>query len=255
MYIYAYNPGSKSARALAGALEATLIRHEASRFKGTTRKTVVNWGSSELPLEVLKCRVLNKVEHVRVAGNKLATFRVLAQAAVPIPEFTQDRNQAIRWIEQNRVVVARQSLTGHSGRGIIILENGSEFEEAPLYTAYVPKTAEYRVHVIAGQVVDIQRKVKDPDREVGDWKVRSHQNGFMFIRNREDGRPYLEVAEAEVRTAALQAVRALQLDFCGVDIIWNRKTKRALVLEGNCAVGLEGHSIDIYAEHLKRLVG
>ena len=255
MYIFPYNPGSRSARALKGSLGAVLIRHERSRFRGGQRKTVVNWGSSELPEEVSKCRVLNKAERVKVAGNKALTFDVLARNNVSIPDYTRDRNVAIRWIQENRTVVARQSLTGHSGRGIIVMENGNEFQEAPLFVTYIPKSAEYRVHVIGGEIVDIQRKIADPEREVTDWKVRSHQNGFIFIRNREDGQPYMNVAEQSVKDVALQAVRALGLDFAGVDIVWNRKMRRAFCLEANTAIGIEGSTLDVYTQGLKRLAG
>lgn len=255
MYIYAYNVASKSARALADALGATMIRHEASRFKGGQRKTVLNWGSSELPAEVGKCRVLNRSENVRIAGNKKLTLEALSRAGIGVPPFTSDRNIAVQWLQANRVVVARKVLTGHSGNGIIILESGDEFEEAPLYTQYIPKTAEYRVHVISGRIVDIQRKIKDPERDVSDWKVRSHGNGFIFVRNNDQGVSYMDVAEKPVKDLALQSVQILGLDFGAADVIWNKKQGRAYILEVNTACGLEGHSIGVYTEGLKRLVG
>lgn len=254
-YVYAYNPGSRSAKALSEALECRMIRHERSRFHGRGSVTVINWGSSELPPEVQKCQVLNRVDQVRVAGNKLETFRVLKAAGVSIPEFTVDPRQAQVWLEQDRTVVVREILTGHSGRGITILEKGLDFIEAPLYATYLPKQAEYRVHVMRDQVIDVQRKIKDPDRDVKCWKVRSHDNGFIFVRLRaEDNRPYLEVVEREVKEQALLAVRALGLDFSGVDVIWNAKNKKAYVLEANCAVGLENTSVEVYANAFRRII-
>lgn len=255
MFIYPYRVGSNSARALSRALPARIIRHENSRFRGSPNKVVINWGASELPREVMRCRVLNKPELVAVGSNKLKTFQRLQAAGVPIPEYTTDRNLALKWIQSGRTVVARRSLTGHSGHGIEILQDGLDFVEAPCYTCYVPKTAEYRVHVIGDSVVDVQRKVRDPEREVSDWKVRSHQNGFIFIRNNEAGNLYKDVCEEPVRAAALAAVKALGLDFSGVDIVFNRKLQRAFVLELNSACGLEGHSVEVYRDGLKKLTG
>ena len=254
VYIYPYNTGSKSARALANALECKTIRHEGSHFHGRARSTVINWGSSQLPPEVLKCQVLNRAEQVRIAGNKLLTFQALQAASVSIPQFTTEQRLAQSWLEQDYTVVAREVLTGHSGRGITILEKGLDFVSAPCYTIYQKKDAEYRVHVVRDRVIDIQRKIKDPDRDVQCWKVRSHDNGFMFVRNREDGRSYLEVAEQSVKDQALLTVRALGLDFAGVDVIYNNKLKQAFVLEANCAVGLEGHSVEVYRDAFRAII-
>lgn len=265
MYIYSYKMGSRSASALSDAIDARIIKHDRSRFRGAAGKTVVNWGASELPEEVRKCRVLNPAAKVAVAANKLSTFRSLTAAGVSIPQFTTSRDEAINWIEQGRTVVARRVLTGHSGAGIEILQKGLDFVDAPLYTRYIPKTAEYRVHVMkdrAGrhQVIDVQRKVKDPERDVTDWKVRSHGNGFIFIRNDDRGRSYKDVCEAQVRNQALTAMGALGqdfgglgLDFGGVDVIFNSKSATAYVLEVNCACGLEGQSVEIYANGLRGL--
>src|SRR3546814_16818410 len=57
--------------------------------------------------------------------------------------------------------------------------------DAPLYVVYEPKKQEYRVHVLNGKVVDVQRKarVKDfPDDKVN-WKIRNHDNGFTYARD------------------------------------------------------------------------
>jgi len=252
VHIYPYKMGSKSASALAAALNVRQIRHEGSKFVGSQGKTVLNWGASELPDQVRRCKVLNSAGAVALAGNKLNTFTRLQQQGVSIPEYTGTQDVAIGWLEKgNCTVVARKVLTGHSGVGIEILEKGLDFVEAPLYTKYIPKDREYRVHVFKGQVIDVQRKVKDPDREVTDWKVRSHGNGFIFVRNDDQGRPYRDLLEQSTRANALLAVQALGLDFGAVDIIWNKRRNTSYVLEVNCAPGLEGQSVEVYANAIK----
>lgn len=255
LYIYPYKLGSKSAKALADRLDIWQIKHgPESRFRGRPNRTVINWGASELPGEVNKCRVLNKAESVRVASNKLETFKVLQQARVPTPTWTESQATAIGWIEGGSKVVAREVLTGHSGRGIHILEKGLDFKECLCYTKYFTKSAEYRVHVIGGEVVDVQRKIKDPDRDVKDWNVRSHDNGFIFVRNNDEGKSYKDICEARCKEIAVQAVAALGLDFGGVDICYSKKRNEAVVLEVNTACGLEGQTVEVYASAFRKML-
>lgn len=254
MHIYPYKMGSKSASALAEALGIRQIKHENSKFVGAERKKVINWGSSELPPQVTRCQVINKADAVKRAGNKLHTFQRLAQLEVSIPQFTSNRDEAINWLEKNLTVVARKVLTGHSGAGIEILEKGLDFVEAPLYNVYIPKDREYRVHVFKGQIIDVQRKVKGPDREVVDWKVRSHGNGFIFIRNEEaSGKPYKDVLEEVVRSHSIRAVAALGLDFGAVDVVFNKRRGKAYILECNCAPGITGETVNIYKNAFETL--
>jgi D-alanine-D-alanine ligase-like ATP-grasp enzyme len=56
---------------------------------------------------------------------------------------------------------------------------------------------------------------------------------------------------ADLRDVALQAVKALDLHFGAVDIIWNKKDNKCYVLEVNTAPGVEGTSTEIYADSIK----
>ncbi len=145
------------------------------------RDTIVNWGSSTI--QVPDVRVLNRPDRVAVASNKLRAFELMMGNCQTV-EWTADKAVAQQWSNDGKVVVARQLLTGHSGNGIIIVsKNTPDIPNAPLYTKYIFKEKEYRVHAVHGVSYDTQRKIKDPDREVTDWKVRSHDNGFIFARN------------------------------------------------------------------------
>src|SRR3546814_16068950 len=84
-------------------------------------------------------------------------------------------------------IVARTVLNGHSGAGIVLCETPEQLAavDAPLYVVYEPKKQEYRVHVLNGKVVDVQRKarVKDvPDDKVN-WKIRNHDSGLIYGRD------------------------------------------------------------------------
>ena len=166
-----------------------------------------------------------------------------------IPSFTTSREEACKWVEEGVTVVCRTILNGHSGAGIVLADKKEDVVKAPLYTKYVPKKDEYRVHVMNGKMIHKQRKarkmeVKDEDVN---WKIRNLDGGFIFqIEN-------FEIPEDCV-TQSIAAVEALGLDFGAVDVIWNNKEKKAYVLEVNTAPGVSGTSPDKYEAGFKELL-
>jgi len=250
MVIYPYKEGSRSAKDLAGGLGAKRIKHEGSKFKGRAGKVVINWGSSKLPAELTKCRVINKPEAVATAANKLSFFAAIVEHA-SVPNYTTKRDEALAWVREGKVVVARTILNGNSGAGIVLVEEEADIVDAPLYTEYVPKKQEYRVHVFNGEVIDVQRKARK--KEVADedvnWKIRNMANGFIFARDEALGD-----VPADVLEQAKLAVVGLGLEFGAADVIFNDKQQRAFVLEVNTAPGLSGTTLDNYVKAFKELV-
>ena len=113
--------------------------------------------------------------------------------------------------------------------------------DAPLYTKYVKKADEYRVHVFGGEVLDVQQKRKRqevPNDEV-DYQIRNLAGGWVFCRDNID-------CPSSVRELAVGAVRALGLDFGAVDIGFNRHNGVGYVFEVNTAPGVEGSTLDKY---------
>lgn len=248
MFIYPYKPGSKSARNLARALGAKRIKHQGSKFKPGPNKTVINWGSANYPGELDLCRVLNNRHEVASATNKLEAFRIFEEQGVRTPEWTERILEATHWSGEGETILARTKLRGHSGDGIIVIEpEGQQFmPKAPLYVKYKKAKSEWRVHVGGEQWIQIDRKVKDPEREVKDWKVRSHQNGFIYQRNNE-------FVPQDVIEQAHLAIHALGLDFGAVDVLWNEHEEKAYVLEVNCAPGLVGQTLQNYVKYFTNL--
>lgn len=211
------------------------------------RNVVINWGLSAPPswhTDGCPARIVNPFEKVAVAANKLSTFNALKAAGdVPIPDFTTDRAVALEWVRSGVLVVGRTKLNGHSGAGIILAAREEDVPEAcPLYVKYLKKKQEYRVHVAFGKVIDVQAKRKrtDYDGDV-DYAVRNHHTGWVYCREN------VEVSEP-LTAAAVHAVAALGLDFGAVDIIYNQHHNTFTVLEVNTAPGLEGTSVENYAQ-------
>ena len=197
---------------------------------------VVNWGTTNLPFGV---NVLNWPVAVSRAGNKLTAFEHMQNGPICVPWcHPTDQGCLESWQDQKATIVARQKLTGHSGDGILIIGPGEPIAPALLDTQYNFKVHEYRVHVVCGNVIDTQMKIRVPNKVPLSWKVRSHENGFIFARNNI-------AVSAERDKLACDACSALGLDFGAVDIIED-KNGCLYVLEVNTAPGLEGQTINSY---------
>lgn len=247
MFIYSHNPNSESAKDLKESLAIKKIKHEKSKFKGKQDRLVINWGSSNLPDEVRKCIVLNSPDAIKKAVNKLQAFQTIGEG-VDVPEWTESQQEASKWLAEGHTVVARTVLAGHAGEGIVLIENGQELVAAPLYTKYIPKSEEYRVHVFKNEAFFIQRKARKrevPDEKVN-WRIRNLEGGFVFAH--QD----VEVAQ-ECKEAAIKAVELLGLDFGAVDIIYNKKKNKYYTLEVNTAPGLQGLTLEKYTEQFKKM--
>jgi len=210
----------------------------------------VNWGASEMPLWRIPTRIINSPVHMY--PDKLSFMRQMQDDLVTasyIPPFSvNDPNQL------TFPVMCRRILNGHSGAGIVVAETPEQLVNAPLYVQYIPKESEWRVHFFvwpdaeggrAGHIVDIQRKIRDPNREPTNWKVRSHNNGFIYVRND------LAIPQAVQNAANAFLASRMSLDFGALDIIYNRKQNRAYILEVNTAPGLFGHTVQVYADCMR----
>lgn len=236
-YIFPYNMGSQSSKKLAAALNVKRIKLEGSKFK-PNGQNIINWGSTKIPaVYKLKCNVLNSV--ISNAVNKLKFFQTVEGEEWCVP-FTTDKETAKSWTAEG-AVVCRTVLNGHSGEGIVIAETADEVVDAPLYTRYIKKKEEYRIHVVDGKIIFMQkksRKLDVPDEEVN-WKVRNHANGFIYAHQGVD------IPEC-VKASAIACMQVLGLFFGAVDIIYNEKQNKAYVLEVNTSPGLEGETLNRY---------
>ena len=247
MKLYPYKVGSESAKALSQALGIKRIKHEGKKLQ--VKGGIINWGASQFKRDIAHDGVFNEPDRVAIAGNKLQTFKTL-DGYVPIPKWTESLDEANKWLAEGVVVVARTTVTGHSGEGIVIAEKaGDALPKAPLYTQYIPKKDEYRIHVVDGKCIFVQRKARKkevPDEQVN-WKIRNHGNGFIFAHEGVD-------APDVAKRSAIMAVDLLGLDFGAVDIIYNHKQDKWFVLEVNTAPGLEGTTLERYVEAFKKLL-
>ena len=245
-----YKRSSRSAKLLRNALTQALGRDVlfiTPERVGLCKpsRVIINWGSSGV--SDTKATVINPASAVSVASNKHRSLLHFKLADVPHPEYTTDKDKAKDWIEQGFKVVCRTLLTAHSGQGIVVSKQQDELVDAPLYTKYIRKQKEFRVHVFSSKILDIQEKRRSSSVDDYHPYIRNHTNGYVFCRGGIE-------EPNDLRGVATSAVNALGLDFGAVDVVWNEAQNKCYVLEVNTACGLEGSTIDKYVQAIKEVV-
>lgn len=216
------NPGSRSAKALANLLSEK-VGHRVFRMSAA------------------RCRELRRIGfQLREGTDKLTQFRKFKDADVSCPEFCTDIDTARGWASDT-VVMCRTLLRSSEGRGIVVAENPDQVVSAPLYTRYVKKKKEFRVHVLNGQVIDVQEKRKRRDfTDQRDNRIRNLANGYVFCR---EGM----VIPAGLQELAVRATNALGYNLGAVDAAFNEHHGALYVLEVNATPGMQGTTLENYA--------
>jgi len=245
-----YKRGSRSAKLLRDELTRELGRNvlfidpeRVSLCKPS--RIVVNWGSSEVYDG--RCRVINHPSAVFNASNKLQALNIFTLSGVSCPDWTRTKEEAQGWIDQGHKVMCRQLLTAHSGQGIVVAKQHEDLVDAPLYTKYIRKKKEFRVHVFNSKILDIQEKRRSSAVDDHHPYIRNHSNGYVFCRG-DIEEPY------DLRGVAVSAVNALGLDFGAVDVVWSEGLDKCFALEVNTACGLEGSTVHKYVQAIKEVV-
>jgi glutathione synthase/RimK-type ligase-like ATP-grasp enzyme len=272
----AYNRSSGSIKQLTDAGEYTVIggksmtpRRTRAMLNIPANSTIINWGKSQFPAEVLdysnnngikwfnhpdavalwkdKGKVCDRIEGTHLLGSLFI-------------EMTKDQSVAQEWLDSGYAVVCRTLLNASNGRGISVIdpEEGASVpthvdnQRVLLYTKYFKKRREYRVHVAwsyrcnESRVLSVQSKRRRRDAEYDDTRIRNaHDTGagsWVFIDEPLDDvpQPVLEVAKLFIQESAIdgsnQASQAL--DFAGLDIGYNQHYNQARIIEVNTAPGI-----------------
>jgi len=246
--IYSHNNGEGS-RALANELNCRLLRHNNSRYRPARGDIVVNWGCHTIS-DFTPAVLLNQGEKIRRSVNKLSFFKFLeGKEGVRLPEWCEGKFIAKNFIDEGSTVICRTLLNSFEGRGIVVAKTENELVDARLYTKYIPKRHEYRIHVFKSKVIDQTKKVLKHDykgRDDVNFYVRNTANGFVFQRNGI-------IVPESVNEMAIKCVNTLELDFGAVDIILDRNGL-PYILEVNTAPGIEGTTVKRYADAIRGLV-
>ena len=237
--LFPYKMGSQSAKALTQGLGIKRVR---PTYDARRRDIIINWGNSR-PSEILYAEHdLNKHSAIALACNKLKTFNKLnGEGFSSIPDYTIHKSEAESWLQEGDKVYARQTLTGHSGSGIIVVNPSDILVNAPLYTKATKHKHEYRVHVFKGKVIDVQQKKKRLDYSGPSTGIRNHSNGWIYARC--DINP-----PEQLLVECCNAVNILGLDFGAVDVGYRERDNKVFLFEINTAPGLYGTTLQKYVD-------
>lgn len=247
LILRSYKAGSKSGKALADALGIRRMAQKGSKWIPGPQKYVINWGSNEIEGLPEGATVINPASKVNLATNKREFFLQL-EDQVRLPPFFLGKRSAADWMEEEQgIIVCRTLLRANSGRGIVMAETVEDLVDAELYTGYIKKKFEYRIHVAFNQVIDVQQKARNLDiaDEDVNWQIRNHDNGFIFKREGVD-------VDKVAKDMAVRAVNRCGLHFGAVDLIYNERQDQYYVLEVNTAPGLEGKTLESYVNAFHR---
>lgn len=181
-------------------------------------------------LEILGVTIFNSGKAIERTVDKAMTSFMLSRANIPSPAtwVCESRQHAHRIIAEqlpkHRLLI--KPLFGSQGKGIKLLEGGGklplpmdEFVDGVFYLQQFidsgKRSHDFRVLVVNNHSVAAMRRVGD-----------------TWINNVAQGAQCESIDETEILSMAEQAAKALQIDYCGVDII--RDTNGKLwVLEVN----------------------
>lgn len=253
--LFPYRMPSESGRALRDALEGmghkTMRVFANGKYRPRKGDTIINWGNHTPPgwltkAQYLGLRIVNSMANVLISRDKRLAFLAFAKAGVSTPKF------AVTWEEAQKLdmpVMQYRSATAQGGSGVSYIEDVKRLSlDCELWTSYIKKHSEFRVHVMHCTVIDVQQKKRRKDFEgETNYKVRNLAGGWVYAR---EG---IEVPTC-VREQAVLAVGACGLDFGAVDVIYNKHHSTAYVLEINSAPGLEGNTVVNYAGSLLQMV-
>ena len=236
--IFPYNYNSLSARKLSKALRIQIVGHTYSPLRNNI---IINWGNSTPPHFRWMEQDLNKPQAIALASNKIKTFTELeCKGFKHIPQYTISKAIAKDLISTGNTIYCRSTVTGHSGRGIVIASNHDNLLNAPLYTVKTKHKDEYRVHVFKGRAIDVQKKKKRKNNFISNG-IRNSNNGWVYCRGDI-------IIPTNLQSIAVEAVGLLGLDFGAVDIGHRVIDNKFFVFEVNTAPGLEKTTLDKYAK-------
>ena len=171
-------------------------------------------------------RVVNHPRAVRISTDKIRTYKAFQEAGVPTCEFVTHHDAIPKPWEE---IVCRETATGRNCEGILITDQENIVKGNPLYTRFFKHTEEHRIVVYKGAIVARYMKTNLKD---GEYDLQ-----FMQACGYE-----------EVDSIAIQAARAVGLDYAGVDILHDGASGKSLCLEINSGPLLTDESYDFFQQ-------
>lgn len=197
----------ESAEELAAALKCSVSNPIAENRRDYTEyDTVFNYGCNR---QLYTNNIVNSQRSVVRCIDKLITFRLLAKNNIPIPSFTENKEEVPAWWES---IVCRSDRKGTQAKSLIYKEKGEDLPNSQLYTEYFNNKHEFRIVLFKGKI--IARYLKERVGE--DWN-------FILL----DPDMFEKIDDACIKAASI-----LGIDYVGFDVV-SRSPHRFVILEAN----------------------
>jgi hypothetical protein len=238
-FIYPYTSMSAGSILLAEELDGKRVKLTNSSYSYTPGTVLINWGNGNCPHPM----ALNPASAILGVIDKVKFFKALeGTGLVPPCAFSKTGAANLSY-----PVVCRTLTDGADGQGIKIADSAAQLVDAKLYTSYIDKTSEYRIHVgrnRAGEIVIIGRQKKYlTENFTGDKRIwTGNETKFTWIDTAVP--PVIAVAKAVF-------AKFPELTFGAFDIVYNNSTEKAYVLEINSAPMLNADTVKAYANFFR----
>lgn len=181
----------------------------------------------------------------KIIPNKKKAIEILAEKGIDVPKIIN--KQEINNYPAEEFPVLGRKLYHTKGKDVIFIKTKEELNNLDTtnidyYIKYIPKWAEYRVHVLDGEAKVVAVKVHDNKEEAKKNPVWNVDSGWkQWTYNGEHEQTLKELGE--------KAIRILGYDFGAIDVI--RRDRKFYVLEVNSAPALIPERQDLYALYFK----
>jgi ribosomal protein S6--L-glutamate ligase len=178
--------------------------------------------------------MINDFKSFELSEDKFHTSFILRQNGIRTADYKlchRDDTHRLQTIMKKWSKMVYKPTDGWGGVGLTKIENQETLDtllpflkQVNLKYFYVEKfidydNTDYRVDIVDGQYVGCYGR----KAALGDWKTNVTSGGSVFLRE----------PESEVVDLAIQATKAVGLDIAGVDIIYDKKKEKFIVLEVN----------------------
>lgn len=217
------------------------------------RNIQINWGYVDSTNNRLI--VYNDTRRIRNGFNKRKSRMHLQSNGIPVPKtFTIDSVTRDDMVNFNGKFICRKD-QHYAGRDLVVAESYSDLFKAvsngyTYFSKFYNKSKEYRVHVAHGKVLSVQQKIPR-DISVTNNIIWNHASGafvFEVVQWNE--------CSIDILRPAVEAVKALGMDFGAVDILAypaDADDPVAVVCEVNTSPSLADYMSDKYSKYFNWL--
>jgi len=194
-----------------------------------TNCKIIRWGT-RVQVSENNSIVYNTNKAIALASNKYNARKVFKKAGVRIPRLVHLDDFTM----EDLPIIARP-FQHKQGKDFVVIKDFGSFEQfyrknagSWYFSAYIEKDSEYRVHCAHGRILSIMKKPKPEDPKIMAWNHAVVDEAFEAV-------PWSEW-NIDLAKEALRACKALELDFCALDIIVEKNIP--YVLEANTCPSL-----------------